>query len=157
MPSVNRWAFNLATGFGSGYSPVAPGTAGSLVGVLIYLALFRFIPLPVGLILMGGLFLAAVHACGVAETVSRERDPGIIVIDEIYAMILILMMMPRAGYLLPALIVFRVLDVVKPFPARWVENRLGGGWAVMMDDLVAAAYTLVILYGADLMLMRGAP
>ena len=135
----------LATCGGIGYVPVAPGTAGSLAGLVCY-----------GLVRLGGaewlqlgLLVAVVGAgvwsCTVAERHFGRTDPGAIVIDEVAGMLLTLLWVPVtwagavAGFAL-----FRLFDVVKPFPVRRTE-RLRGGWGVMADDLAAAAYAQISL------------
>lgn len=137
---ANRAGVLLATCGWVGYVPLAPGTAGSVVGLVCFAALRMF----------GGAWselalLVAVTGCGVWAATAAERhfgrsDPGAIVIDEVAGVLLTLLWLPvtwqgaAAGFLL-----FRLFDIVKPFPARLAE-RLGGGWGVMADDLVAGAY-----------------
>ena len=141
-PRAGVW---LATCGPVGYVPLAPGTAGSLVGLACYGAVR----------LLGGdwtqlALAAAVTGCGVWAATAAERrfgrsDPGFIVIDEVAGMLLTLLWLPltwqgaAAGFLL-----FRLFDVVKPFPARRLE-RLRGGWGVMADDIAAAAYAHIAL------------
>ena len=137
---AHRAGVLLATCGPVGYVPLAPGTAGSLVGLACYGAVR----------LLAGdwtqlALVAAVTGCGVWAATAAERhfgrsDPGYIVIDEVAGMLLTLLWLPvtwpgaAAGFLL-----FRLFDVVKPFPARRVE-RWRGGWGVMADDIAAAAY-----------------
>jgi phosphatidylglycerophosphatase A len=131
-----------------GFFPFAPGTVGSAAGLAVY-AVARGATVPyLELMLIAGLLIA-----GVAFTTSCERelqcvDPGPIVIDEVMGMLVTLFMIPVgwAGMLL-GFVLFRVLDVVKPFPARQLE-RLHGGLGVMADDLMAAIYANLLLRGA---------
>jgi phosphatidylglycerophosphatase A len=136
-------AILVATVAGAGYAPVAPGTVGSaLAAVLLWLIPFS----PAGLIV----FLVAVTAAGIwaaprAERLLGAKDPGAIVIDEVAGLTLGLLAAPRTlPVVLVAFLLFRVFDVVKPFPARAAE-RLPGGMGVVMDDLVAGLYTLAVL------------
>ncbi|MCE2541870.1 MAG: phosphatidylglycerophosphatase A [Acidobacteria bacterium] len=135
----------LATCGWIGYVPFAPGTAGSLVGLVCY-----------GLVrLVGGDWtqlglLVAVVVAGVWSSAAAERhfgrtDPGAIVIDEVAGMLLTLLWLPVtwAG-VIAAFVLFRLFDIVKPFPVRRTE-RLGGGWGVMADDLAAGVYAHVAL------------
>lgn len=131
-----------------GFFPVAPGTVGSAAGVLVYLAA-RHLAMPyleLGLIVL--LFAAGVICTGPCERELRRTDPGPIVIDEVMGMLITVFMIPvgMAGLAL-GFLVFRVLDVVKPFPARRLE-RLHGGLGVMADDAMAAVYANLILRGA---------
>ena len=149
---VKRWACILATGFGCGYVPVAPGTAGSLVGVLIYLLLASFSTFVVKILFAGCLFILGIFVSGMAEKVFRETDARAIVIDEISGMFLTLLLLPRQVYLPLAFVLFRGLDIFKPFPAGMVERKMSGGLAIMLDDVVAAGYTILILNGFDFLI-----
>ena len=151
---VSRWACILATGFGCGHAPVAPGTVGSLFGVLIYLLLANLFPFIVNILFLGCLFLVGVSVSGVAEKIFRETDARAIVIDEIHGMILTLLLLPRQAYLPVAFVLFRVLDIFKPFPAGMVERKMSGGLAIMLDDVVAAGYAILILNGFDLLIRK---
>ena len=151
---VSRWACILATGFGCGHAPVAPGTVGSLFGVLIYLLLASLFPFIVNILFLGCLFLVGVSVSGVAEKIFRETDARAIVIDEIHGMVLTLLLLPRQAYLPVAFVLFRVLDIFKPFPAGMVERKMSGGLAIMLDDVVAAGYTILILNGFDLLIRK---
>jgi phosphatidylglycerophosphatase A len=144
----------LATGFGCGHAPVAPGTVGSLFGVLIYLLLASLFPFIVNILFLGCLFLVGVSVSGVAEKIFRETDARAIVIDEIHGMILTLLLLPRQAYLPVAFVLFRVLDIFKPFPAGMVERKMSGGLAIMLDDVVAAGYAILILNGFDLLIRK---
>ena len=142
---ASRTGVSLATCGWVGYVPLAPGTAGSLVG----LACFGAVRLLAGAWTELAL-VAAVVGCGVWAATAAERhfgrsDPGNVVIDEVAGMLLTLLWLPVtwqgavAGFCL-----FRLFDIVKPFPARQVE-RLSGGWGIMADDIAAAAYAHVAL------------
>jgi phosphatidylglycerophosphatase A len=129
----------LATGAGSGYSPVASGTVGSAVGLALWFALaglptFAYLGAVAAVIAIG------IWAAGRAEVIFGRHDDGRITIDEVAGMLLSLAWLPArpevagVGFLL-----FRLFDIWKPFPARNAE-RLAGGLGVMADDLVAGAY-----------------
>lgn len=140
----SRWVRLLATGFGCGYSPVAPGTVGSLAGLLLYLGLGRY-SFAANLVFVVVLFAAGVYICGAAEKAFKRTDPGEIVLDEIHGMVLALSLLPSAAYWPAAFVLFRALDVLKPFPAGMLERTLKGGWGIMLDDVVAAIYTVLVL------------
>jgi phosphatidylglycerophosphatase A len=134
----------VATAFGSGYSPVAPGTAGSAVGLLLFwpMAGWRW-PWQLGACL--ALFLVgSVAATRVAASVGR-KDPGIVVVDEVLGQWVTLAALPFTpttavlGFLL-----FRAMDIVKPWPARDLE-RLPGGWGIVADDVAAGVYAHLAL------------
>jgi phosphatidylglycerophosphatase A len=137
---VTRLAVFLATAGYAGYAPIAPGTVGSAVGLLVYvLVWWTQSPLvEVGLIV--GLFAAGAWAGTIAERYFGGIDPGPVVIDEVVGMLITLAFIPVTvtgaivGFLL-----FRVFDVIKPFPAGRLE-ALHGGFGVMADDAMAAIY-----------------
>ena len=135
----------LATCGWIGHVPVAPGTAGSLVGLACY-GLVRLVGdewIQLGLLV--AVVVAGIWASSAAERHFGRTDPGTIVIDEVAGMLLTLLWVPVSfagacvGFGL-----FRLFDIVKPFPVRRTE-RLGGGWGVMADDLAAGAYAHVAL------------
>jgi len=159
--SANPLAAFFATGFGSGLSPVAPGTAGSVVGLVVAWLLRDhggILGTPVGL-LMSGLAIAAVGVA-VSGPICRtlaSKDPGCIVIDEVAGQVLACAAIPLVpafasgrGVLawpwpwLTALVLFRLFDVVKPGPIRRVQD-LPGGWGVVMDDVAAGILAGVLL------------
>ncbi len=137
----------LATGFGAGYGPIAPGTWGSLPGLAVAFGLDRWAgPFAV---LGGALFFAAagVWAAGRAEVVLAQKDPGQVVVDEIAGQMVTLLFLPMTlEILVVAFFLFRVLDVFKPWPARRLES-LPGGSGIMADDLMVGLYANLILHG----------
>jgi phosphatidylglycerophosphatase A len=148
---VDKLAISIASGLGSGYSPVAPGTAGSVVGVIIAVL---FILLS-GLDIFSGftyalmtavIFAVGVWAAGRAEVIYGMKDCGKIVIDEIAGMLVTLYLVPFDWrWLLAGFLLFRLFDIVKPFPARRIDQRVKGGWGVMLDDIAAGIYANVSL------------
>lgn len=139
----------LAYGFGSGLSPKAPGTAGTLAAVPLAVAL-KLMPAAVFWPLLLLLFVAGVWICDVASRQSGEHDPGGIVWDEMVAFWLAVAFVPLSwGWLLAAFLLFRVFDILKPWPIGWVEKRFGGGLGIMLDDIVAAAYAMAIMQVAN--------
>ncbi len=138
----------IASGLGTGYFPIAPGTAGSALAVGVA---FFFRPWwnPAGaLVLSGACFLAGVHCANRAERF-WGHDNGKIVIDEMAGMFLSLAFLSlNWTSLLAAFSIFRLLDIIKPPPARQLE-RLRGGWGVMVDDIVAGAYTAILMLGIE--------
>lgn len=144
-----HWTHILATGFGSGYSPVASGTAGSLVGLGLVVLLDRSSsPWFVFLLIILAVFSLGVYVSGRVERDTGEKDSGRIVIDEIAGMLLAAFLIPSGWiYLAAAFLAFRFFDIVKPFPARWAERNLPGGWGVMTDDMIAGAYANLLIQG----------
>jgi phosphatidylglycerophosphatase A len=134
----------VATGFGSGYSPIAPGTAGSLVGLLLFWPLRHLPPIfQVGVVALCFL-LGTAAAASVARRVGAE-DPGIVVVDEVVGMWTSLLFLPFTLFTASVgFVLFRVMDVWKPYPARQLED-LPGGWGIMADDLMAGVYANLAL------------
>lgn len=139
-----RVARVIATGLGSGYSPIAPGTAGSLVGLLFFWPLAG-VPLVWLAVAIVGLFFVGVAASTAVAAQVGLHDPGIVVVDEVVGMWVTLVLVPftpltaALGFLL-----FRLMDVVKPFPARDLEH-LPGGWGIVADDVMAGIYANLAL------------
>jgi phosphatidylglycerophosphatase A len=142
--AVDLGAKLVATGLGSGYSPVAPGTAGSLVGLLLFLPLAsRTWPVQLAAIVV--VTILGVLAGGYVATSLGRKDPGLVVVDEVAGQWITFLALPMtpaiaiAGFLL-----FRAMDIVKPWPARALE-RLPGGIGIMADDVAAGIYAHLIL------------
>jgi phosphatidylglycerophosphatase A len=141
----------IATCLGVGYFPVAPGTAGSAVGVGLVMAI-GLLPLSrtwqITIIAATALCLAAlgVWAASGAEKFFERADPGQVVIDEVVGQMLTLFLWPTGSWRwwLGGFFLFRLLDMVKPFPARQFEHA-PGGWGIMLDDIAAGAYGLGLL------------
>jgi phosphatidylglycerophosphatase A len=141
----------IATCGGVGYFPVAPGTAGSAVGIVLVVALGRMVPAYhwSGVLLAGAavsIFLVGGWAAGRAEKFFGRADPRQVVVDEVAGQVITFLARPEASWkwLLAGFVLFRIFDVVKPFPARRAE-RLPGGWGIMTDDVLAGLYSLAAL------------
>ncbi len=146
----------VATGFGSGCLPVAPGTWGSLVGVLWFLALWKLGWLVPGIV--AGLGISVLTASA-GERHFACKDPPQVVVDELACFPLAMLGLPvTAGWLTAAFVLFRLFDVLKPEPANWVQ-RWPGGWGITADDVVAALYTCGVLHAIRWLagLQAGAP
>ena len=138
-------AHAIAFGFGAGLSPFAPGTAGSALGWAIGWALAEVNPWVFFLVVIV-LFLVGFWACEITGRHLGVADHGGMVWDEVVAFLLVLAVVPRAlAWQAAAFMLFRFFDIAKPPPIRQLERRYGGGFGVMFDDIVAAAYTLLAL------------
>ncbi|MGH8652525.1 MAG: phosphatidylglycerophosphatase A family protein [Gammaproteobacteria bacterium] len=152
---LSRPAYLLAFGFGAGLSPYAPGTVGTLVGFPLYLLLATFLSKPGVLTALVVLFALGVWWCDTTGKAVGVADYGGIVWDEIIAMALILCFTPAApGWWITAFIVFRFFDIFKPWPIRVVDERMQNGFGVMLDDLLAAGFSIASILGAEA-LIRG--
>jgi phosphatidylglycerophosphatase A len=142
---VTRLAVFIATVGYCGYSPFAPGTVGSAAGLVVYLLVWWTQSPIVEIALIVALFAAGVWAGTTAEQYFGGIDPGPVVIDEVVGMLITLAFIP-VGWsgALTGFLLFRVFDVIKPFPAGRFE-QLHGGLGVMADDAMAAVYANVSL------------
>src|SRR5215510_14948003 len=141
---ASRGALLVATGFGSGYSPIAPGTAGSLVGLVLF---WPVASLPAGQVvaLTAVVCLLAVAAAHHVARTLGQKDPGLVVADEVAGQWVALLLLPFTfGTAVAAFFLFRLMDVLKPWPARDLE-RLPGGWGIVADDLMAGVYANLLL------------
>ena len=136
----------VATWFGAGFLPVTPGTWGSLVALPFAWIIQGRWGAP-GLLLAAALvFAAGCWASSVVVRSSGVKDPGSIVVDEVAAQWLVLATAPRELWLYAAgFFLFRVADILKPWPASWADRRVPGALGVMLDDVVAAVYAGGIL------------
>ena len=137
---MTRLAVFVATAGYCGYFPIAPGTAGSAAGLVVYLLVWWSHSALVEVGLIAGLFAAGVWAGTTAERYFGGIDPGPVVIDEVVGMLITLAFIP-VGWsgALAGFVLFRIFDVIKPFPAGRLES-LHGGLGVMADDAMAAIY-----------------
>lgn len=142
---MTRLALVIATAGGAGYVPVAPGTAGSAVGVAIYL-LTRHLEPVLQAALFVGICVVGIWASSEAARHFGRDDPGHVVIDEVAGQLATLLLLD-VGLLGAAIafLIFRVFDIVKPWPANRLE-ALHGGVGIMADDLMAGAYGWVLLW-----------
>lgn len=146
---ASRPAHLIACGFGAGLYAAAPGTAGTLVALPLYWLLSS--PLAAGngagfILLVAVCFAVGVWACSVTGRALGNSDHGAMVWDEITAFLLVLFFTPDSlTWLIAAFILFRLFDVMKPWPIRYFERTFTGGFGVMFDDMLAAFYTLICL------------
>jgi phosphatidylglycerophosphatase A len=142
---VIRLAVFVATAGYAGYFPIAPGTVGSAVGLLVYAIVWWAQSPVVEVALIAVLFAAGVWAGTIAERYFGGIDPGPIVLDEVVGMLVTLAFIPVGwGGALAGFFLFRLFDVIKPYPAARFE-KLHGGLGVMADDAMAAIYANVSL------------
>ena len=149
---TNKLAYFIASCGYAGYVPIAPGTVGSAVGVVLYL-LLQASGFPWAMVVaIAVAIIAGTWAADVVEHSLNTEDPSLVVVDELAGMLLSLWLIPLSWLgLVVGFLVFRLLDIVKPFPCRQAE-RLTGGLGIMTDDLIAGLYTNGILRLASLFL-----
>lgn len=145
----------LAWGFGLGLSPVAPGTAGSLLALpVLYLAVLADVPQAPWLVGFGVLALLAWWICGASARLLRAHDHPGIVLDEVVGMLVagtpVLgafggVPLPLPVALALAFVLFRLFDILKPWPISWFDRKLSGGFGILFDDLLAGALAAAVL------------
>ncbi len=144
-PRLSRPVHWLAFGLGAGLAPKAPGTFGTLAAVPLYLLLAP-LPLPAYLAVVAVLALLGIGVCGrTARDLGVHDHPGI-VWDEVVGYLLTMSAAPPGwGWVLAGFVLFRLFDILKPWPIGWLDRRIGGGLGIMLDDLLAGALALVVL------------
>ncbi len=143
----------LFTAFYAGYSPVAPGTAGTLVAMAIYVAeniIFSGVSQGTLNIINFAIVVAAIYPSikitDDAEKFFNSKDPQSVVLDEVIGYWISILFLPFSfTYALLAFILFRIFDIVKPFPARGLQS-LNGGLGIMIDDIIAGIYALIVMH-----------
>jgi phosphatidylglycerophosphatase A len=143
---MNYFISLLATGFGIGYSPVAPGTLGTLIAIPVYYFLSA-IPSPIYEITLIGFFFLSVWISENAEIFFGKKDDQRIVIDEMMGFLITMLWVPKAThFIVIGFFLFRFFDILKPFPIRRLERGLKGGFGVVLDDVIAGVYANIILH-----------
>jgi len=151
---VKRVVIFLATGCYVGYSPLIPGTTGTLVAIPIYFFLSRLSPLYYIAILLGSIYIA-IWASDGAEVLLQSRDCRHIVIDEMVGFLVAMFMVPPTlRNILLGFFLFRALDIIKPFPIRALEGWRGG-YGVVLDDIVAGVYTNLVIHVLRFTVLKG--
>lgn len=137
----------IAVGFGSGLAPKAPGTAGTVVAVPLYL-LMQSLPLVSYLLITTCLFIAGIWICAYTAEKLGVHDHPSIVIDEIVGYLITMIAAPE-GWLAVVIgfILFRLLDALKPWPISWLDRSVSGGLGIMLDDVVAGIIAMAIIQG----------
>ncbi len=146
----NPWHL-LATGFGSGLSPVVPGTMGTLASVPFYLLLVQ-LPLPAYVFVVIAASVIGVKICQVTSDDMKVHDHGSIVWDEFAGFWITMAVVPLFNlpifdwkWILTGFVLFRFFDMVKPWPIGWLDKRVHGGLGIMVDDLVAGVMSAICL------------
>ena len=141
----------FATGLGIGNIPPMPGTYGSLLGA----AIFLFVPvyrIEIKIAAILAVVVLGAYAASKIETTTGVHDNNIIVIDEIAGMWITLLFVPiQLWWIISAIVLFRILDIVKPYPIKKIE-RLKRGYGVMLDDIAAGIYSGIVLWGTGRLL-----
>lgn len=136
----------LAVGFGTGASPYAPGTVGTLVGIPFFLWM-QYYSLPVYTLILAVMIFVGFWICNVADKASGTHDHPSIVWDEIVGYLLTMWAVPMSWtWIILGFFLFRFFDIWKPYPINWLNDYISGGVGVVVDDLMAGVYAWVILH-----------
>jgi phosphatidylglycerophosphatase A len=142
----------LSLGFGSGLSPFAPGTFGTLAAVPLYLLLAQ-LPLIYYLLAVLAAFAIGVYLCGYTSAALGEHDHSGIVWDEFVGFWITMIAVPATWqWILAGFVLFRLFDIVKPWPVKVADEKMKGGFGIMFDDVLAALYALIGLQIAQQLL-----
>jgi len=143
---MRRFVILFATWGGTGYSPIASGTVGTLAAIPLYLLLVR-LPIPYYLLSLIPLFLFSCWVSGQAETIFNEKDSGKIVIDEVVGYLITMTGASTSwSSVILGFFLFRFFDIVKVPPANIIDQRLKNGCGVVLDDVVAGMYACAMLH-----------
>lgn len=135
----------IACGLGAGLVPVLPGTVGTLVALPIWWALLDLDSV-LYLAVVACAFIFGIRVCAGAAATLGQHDPSAIVFDEVVGYLLALLVVPvTLGAVILSFFIFRILDVLKPWPIGWVDRHVRGGLGIMLDDLLAGAFTALIV------------
>jgi len=140
----------IATGFGSGYFPIAPGTAGAVVATAIWFCLSLFLS-QCNLFVATSLLIIIFTGLGVWSSGIMEKhlgkDPSVVVVDEMVGVWIPLLYVSDGNiyYMLASLVLFRLFDIFKPLGIRKME-KIEGGWGIMLDDILAGIYSLIVIF-----------
>ena len=135
----------FATGCYSGFSPGAPGTAGSVIGVALFWLLSP-LSFPLYIITVTAFIFLAIWCASRAYGIFQKKDPSQVVIDEIAGYLVTMAALPPTwGYIIAGFLLFRVMDIVKPYPIRWIDQNIAGGYGIVLDDVLAGVYANIIL------------
>lgn len=142
--SLKNPAHLLALGLGSGLAPIAPGTFGSIAAIPFCLALI-YSPLWVHLLTIVIVFIIGVKVCSICEHDMNEHDNSSLVIDEFVGMFISCLGFPQHWQsIILAFLLFRIFDVLKPFPISYLDKKVKGGFGVMIDDVLAGIFALIV-------------
>ncbi|HVV68128.1 MAG TPA: phosphatidylglycerophosphatase A [Gammaproteobacteria bacterium] len=135
----------VAFGFGSGIIPVAPGTFGTLAAIPLYI-LMMHLPLVWYIVLTLVFIIASIIICDIASRDLGLHDHPGMVLDEIVGYLLTMVGAPLGVFwIFVGFVLFRIFDIWKPWPIRWIDRKVTGGLGIVLDDLLAAVYSLIIL------------
>lgn len=143
----NSPAFIIATWFGTGLIIPSSGTWGTIGGMLVGVPLLTLVGPKIVLATALLLFIAGIWATQKLESQTNEHDASFIVIDEVVAILIVLGLLPTSPTnALIGFVLFRLFDIIKPWPINWIDQKISGAWGVMLDDVLAALFAVATFY-----------
>lgn len=137
----------IGLGFGSGLAPKAPGTAGTLLAVPLYLSI-QYLPLSVYAAITLAITVVGIWICSYSANKLGVHDHPAIVIDEIAGFLITMFAVPAGWeWLVAGFVLFRLFDALKPWPISWMDKSIGGGLGIMLDDVAAGIASAVLIHG----------
>ena len=137
----------LALGFGSGLSPKAPGTMGTIAAIPVFLLMANF-PTINYLAVLGVMSMFGIYICGKAASDAGVHDHGAIVWDEIVGYVITMILVPATvTNVLVGFVLFRIFDIFKPWPISWLDKNCHGGIGIMADDILAGVFACLSMHG----------
>jgi len=137
----------LALGFGSGLSPKAPGTMGTIAAIPVFLLMANF-PTINYLAVLGVMTMFGIYICGKAASDAGVHDHGAIVWDEIVGYVITMILVPATvTNVLVGFVLFRIFDIFKPWPISWLDKNCHGGIGIMADDILAGVFACLSMHG----------
>lgn len=137
----------LSFGFGSGLAPVAPGTFGTLVAIPVYLLMQPLSPVVFAAVTVVLFFIGVVLCHTTARALGGQDHPAI-VWDEIVGYLITMFMAPSGWeWVVAGFLLFRFFDILKPWPIRWIDRQVHGGFGIMLDDVLAGVFACLCLQG----------
>lgn len=146
LPIGYKPALWIAFGFGTGFVPKAPGTAGTLLGIPLAIMISQT-SVVLQVVILVVLFVLGCVVCQMAADWLGEQDPGAVVWDEVVGYCVAIAFLPTTlTTVVAAFMLFRLADIVKPWPISWIERRIAGGTGIMVDDLLAGVLTNIVIH-----------
>ena len=152
---MNKIISIFTTLFGIGYSPIAPGTIGSIFSIVLLYFLIKFVPYSFLLIIFIIIFFTSLKLIEKYSNLLKSHDSSTIVIDEFLGIFLIILFYDYLKFtndfimFLLILILFRFFDILKIFPINWVDKNIKNSFGVVLDDLLAGVYSIIVLYSIN--------
>ena len=159
----NHWLHFLAFGLGSGAAKKAPGTFGTLAAIPFYLLMATFFSIEIYAVFIVFAFILGVYLCNKASLDMGVHDHGGIVWDEFVGFWITMLAIPFSWQQLDLSVVnlvlgfglFRFFDIIKPWPIKWLDQKVHGGFGIMIDDVIAGLFAWIILYSMNVTLFTG--